>query len=187
MPNVIHRNRLTDEQWQAFDERRLQRNLVARQLRALGMPNGGCVQRERIVWSDCEREELRTAVPAERPVDGLSPDGSVEEPHPSPSSTLFARDWKSIRKTLRTAATNGAGVVSRIVVRAIAWGIVLAVAIPVGLGILVIVVPVLLMSLADFLFSINGDDHGLYCGCDRCICPDCRMAQIECECQRGDS
>lgn len=168
MPNVIHRNRLTDEQWQAFDGERLSRRRLQSQLDILGviLPPSGTATR--VAWSECEREELRTGVPVERQVDGLSPDGSCEAPHASPSSTLRARVLNAVLYVV------GALTIS-------------AIAIPVTLAMLAFVVGGLLISLAEFLLSINGDDHGLFCGCDRCICPDCRMAQIECKCQRGEA
>lgn len=158
----------TDEQWQAFDRDRLSRRQLQSQLDNLGVILPPCGEESRVAWSESEREELRTGVPVERQVDGLSPDGSCEAPHASPSSTLRAR--------VLNAALYVVGAL-----------VIAAVAIPVAMAMLAFVVGGLLISLAEFLLSINGDDHGPYCGCDRCICPDCRMAQIECECQRGDA
>lgn len=53
----------------------------------------------------------------------------------------------------------------------------------------IVIVAGIVFAMIGGLFPVIADPienaHGPYCDCDRCACPDCRAAQINCKCQRG--
>lgn len=107
-----------------------------------------------------QREQRRSgaAVQEQTPVDGRSKNAGRAAIPTAPPSTFFARAWKWLKR--------------RPVPDFVVWLMEMFVAV--------------VFAVLMFAAVIFRRGHGLFCDCDRCRCPCCRLPQIECRCQPGE-